>query len=102
MAANKEENTMQKEKHEHIVNLYVSYDIKSALEQLACRRNQSLASVIRRVFRIGIPILHRLWDTEDQLLQEQSELLSELAGTTGNAELREMQSLNEGASPPKV
>ena len=71
---------MPKPKHNHIVNLYVSYEIKSELEQLAKRRDQSLSSVIRRVFRVGIPILHRLWDTEDQLLREQSDLLRELTG----------------------
>jgi TfoX/Sxy family transcriptional regulator of competence genes len=30
------------------------------------------------VLRIGVPILQRLWDTEDQLLREQSELLHEV------------------------
>lgn len=71
---------MLKEKQDHVVNLYVSYRIKSQLEELAARRNLSLAGVIRRIFRIGIPILQRLWDTEDQLLREQSELLGEVAG----------------------
>jgi len=69
---------MEKQKRDHIVNLYVNYDLKSALEQLAQRRDQTLSSVIRRVLRIGVPILQRLWDTEDQLLREQSELLHEV------------------------
>ncbi len=70
---------MTRSKREHVVNLYVSYEIKSALETLAQRRDLTLSSIIRRVFRIGIPILTRLWDTEDQLLTEQSELLAEIA-----------------------
>ena len=68
---------MPKRKHEHVINLYVSYVVKSQLETLAAERGESIASVIRRAFKVAIPILQRMWEVEELIIRQQCELLKE-------------------------
>ncbi len=63
-------------KHDHPLNIYVSKELKQALEELARRHDRTLATVVRSLLRIGIPLLEGIWQGEERMLNDPSGLFS--------------------------
>jgi len=61
-------------KHDRSLNIQVSWELKQALEELAQRYDRTLATVVRSLLRIGIPVLHGIWEAERKMLDDPSGL----------------------------
>ena len=61
-------------KHDRPLNIHVSWELKQALEELAQRHDRTLATVVRSLLRLGIPVLHGIWEAERKMLDDPSGL----------------------------
>ena len=61
-------------KHDHSLNIQVSWELKQALEELAQRYDRTLATVVRSLLRLGIPVLHGIWEAETKMQDDPSGL----------------------------
>lgn len=61
-------------KHDRSLNIQVSCELKQALEELAQQYDRTLATVVRSLLRIGIPVLHGIWEAEAKMLDDPSGL----------------------------
>ena len=59
---------------DHALNLFISYDLKRSVEELATTYDRTVADVVRTLLRIGLPILKGLWEAEASIISD--ELLS--------------------------
>lgn len=66
--------TAAKVKHDHSLNLFVSGEVKLALERLAQIRQTTVADVVRTLFRFAIPIISSLYSVEQELIDELQEI----------------------------
>jgi hypothetical protein len=67
-------NGSDQSKHDRSLNIQVSWELKQALEELAQRYDRTLATVVRSLLRIGIPVLHGIWEAERKMLDDPSGL----------------------------
>ena len=67
-------NQANQSKHDRSLNIQVSWELKAALEELAQRYDRTLATVVRSLLRIGIPVLHGIWEAEKKMLDDPSGL----------------------------
>jgi hypothetical protein len=61
-------------KHDRSLNILVSLELKQALEELAQRYDRTLATVVRALLHLGIPVLHGIWEAERRMLDDPSGL----------------------------
>jgi hypothetical protein len=62
-------------KFDHALNLFVSYEQKKALEDLASQHHRSLAQIVRTLLHIGVPILKGFLEAEEQFATEGHKIL---------------------------
>lgn len=67
-------NRSNQSKHDRSLNIQVSWELKQALEELAQRYDRTLATVVRSLLRLGIPVLHGIWEAEKEMLDDPSGL----------------------------
>jgi predicted DNA-binding protein len=60
----------------HSLNLFVSWETKQALEDLARRHSRTLATTVRTALRIGIPLVQRVWEAEERKLRNPAPMSS--------------------------
>ena len=63
-----------REKNEHILNVFVSYELKKSIEELAEEYDRTVAAVVRSLLRLGLPLLRGVWKAEEQVTQELPQL----------------------------
>lgn len=63
---------------EHCVNVYISHELKQALQDLAVRYDRTLADITRAVLRIGIPMMEGLSQAEEIMVKEYIQLFRKL------------------------
>ena len=68
----KEERT--KVRGEHCLNVFISYELKRQLKQLAEKYDRTMADIIRAVLRIGIPMMEGISQAEETLVKEYVQL----------------------------
>ena len=64
----------KKIKHDRPLNIFVSYELKQALEELAERHDRTLTNVVRTLLTMAIPVVNAVWEAEGRLLQESAGL----------------------------
>lgn len=69
---------IKKLRGEHILNIHVSYELKSRLRELAGRYDRTTADIVRGVLKIGIPIMESLTQAEEIMVKEYIELFRKL------------------------
>jgi predicted DNA-binding protein len=55
---------------EHCLNVFVSYQLKQRIMQLAERYDRTMADMVRTLIRVGIPVLEGLTEAEERLLKD--------------------------------
>ena len=65
---------IQKLKGEHCINVFVSYELKSRLRELAERYDRTIADMVRALLRIGIPVMEGISESEQMMMREYIEL----------------------------
>jgi predicted DNA-binding protein len=69
------ENSPAKLKGEHCINIFISYELKDKISQLAKRYDRTMADVVRTLIKIGIPILESLTEAEERMLLDYIQVL---------------------------
>ncbi|MBU0983342.1 MAG: hypothetical protein KKA42_05700 [candidate division Zixibacteria bacterium] len=70
--------TDRKVRGDHCLNIFVSYELKSQLKQLAERYDRTMADMVRAVLRIGMPMMDGLSQAEEIMVREYVELFRKL------------------------
>jgi len=62
------EKKVSKLRGEHCINIFVSYELKERISQLAQKYDRTMADIVRTLIKVGIPVLEGLSQAEEQLL----------------------------------
>jgi len=68
----------RKLKGEHCLNVFVSYELKNQLKELAHKYDRTMADIIRAVLRIGIPMMDGMSKAEEVMVKEYIQLFRKL------------------------
>ena len=63
---------------EHCLNLFISYELKSRLGELAKKYDRTTSDIVRAVLRVGIPMMEGLSQAEEIMVKEYVELFRKL------------------------
>ncbi len=55
---------------EHCLNVFVSFEMKEKLRELAARYDRTVADMVRAVLKIGIPMMEGISEAEETMLKE--------------------------------
>jgi predicted DNA-binding protein len=69
------ENSTAKLRGEHCINIFISYQLKEKINQLAKRYDRTMADVVRTLIKMGIPILESLTEAEERMLLDYIQVL---------------------------
>ncbi len=69
------ENSNAKLRGEHCINIFISYQLKEKINQLAKRYDRTMADVVRTLIKMGIPILESLTEAEERMLLDYIQVL---------------------------
>jgi predicted DNA-binding protein len=69
------ENSSGKLRGEHCINIFISYELKEKINQLAKRYDRTMADVVRALIKMGIPILESLTEAEERMLLDYIQVL---------------------------
>ncbi len=67
-----------KTRGEHCLNVFVSYELKQRLKQLAEKYDRTTSDMVRAVLRIGIPMMEGLSEAESIMVKEYIDLFRKL------------------------
>jgi predicted DNA-binding protein len=70
--------TIKKLRGEHCLNVFVSFELKSKLSDLAKKYDRTTADVVRAILKIGIPIMEGISQAEETLVKEYMELFRKM------------------------
>ncbi len=68
----------EKVKGTHCISVFVSYELKEQLKQLAERYDRTTADMVRAVLKIGIPMMEGLSQAEELMVKEYISLFRKL------------------------
>jgi predicted DNA-binding protein len=63
---------------EHCLNVYVSFELKDKLLNLAEKYDRTLADIVRAVLKIGIPMMEGISEAEEIMVKEYIQLFRKL------------------------
>lgn len=69
---------IKKLRGEHCLNIFVSYELKSSLIQLAKKYDRTTADIVRAVLKIGIPMMEGISEAEEMMIKEYMQLFRKL------------------------
>ena len=75
---NNTNNNQSKIRGEHCLNIYVSYELKQKVKQLAEKYDRTTADMVRAVLKIGIPMMEGLSESEELMVREYIQLFRKL------------------------
>ena len=70
--------TTGKARGEHTLSVFVSYQLKEQLKQLAEKYDRTTADIVRAILKIGIPMMEGLSQAEEIMVREYIELFRKL------------------------
>ena len=70
--------SIKKLRGEHCLNLFISYELKVRLSELAKRYDRTTSDMVRAIIKVGIPLFEGLSDAEETLIRESAELFHSL------------------------
>jgi len=68
----------RKVRGEHCLNIFVSYELKNRLKELAEKYDRTTSDIVRAVLRIGIPMMEGLSQAEEIMVREYIQLFRKL------------------------
>jgi predicted DNA-binding protein len=54
---------------EHCLNVFVSYQLKQKVMELADKYDRTMADMVRTLIRVGIPVMEGLTEVEERMLR---------------------------------
>lgn len=67
-----------KTRGEHSLNVFVSYELKERVKDLAEKYDRTVSDMVRAVLRIGIPMMEGLSQSEEMMVREYIQLFRKL------------------------
>ncbi|RKX26071.1 MAG: hypothetical protein DRP46_11255 [Candidatus Zixiibacteriota bacterium] len=55
---------------EHCLTIFVSYEFKARIKELAQRYDRTLSDMVRTVLKIGIPVMEGISEAEEKMIKE--------------------------------
>jgi predicted DNA-binding protein len=55
---------------EHCLNVFVSYQLKQKVMELAKKHDRTMADMVRTLLRVGIPVMESLTAAEERLFRD--------------------------------
>lgn len=74
----KDQESTEKIRGEHCLNVFVSHELKTRLKGLADRYDRTTADMVRAVLKIGIPMMEGLSEAEEVMVREYIQLFRKL------------------------
>ena len=74
----KNDQKVKKVRGEHCLNIFVSYELKSQLKELAKKYDRTTSDIVSAVLRIGIPMMEGLSQAEEVMVKEYIQLFRKL------------------------
>jgi len=71
-------NQKQSLRGEHCLNVFISYELKEKLKELAKKYDRTVADIVRSVLKIGIPMMEGLSRAEEIMVKEYIALFRKL------------------------
>ncbi len=71
---NKENGQIKKLRGEHCLNVFVSYELKAELKELATTYDRTVADMVRALLKVGIPVMRGISEAEQVMMREYVEL----------------------------
>jgi predicted DNA-binding protein len=59
---------------EHCLNVFVAYEFKERLKQMAKKYDRTMADMVRAILKIGIPIMEGISKAEEEMVREYIQL----------------------------
>lgn len=69
---------IKKLRGDHCLNVFVSYELKASLTELARKYDRTTADMIRAVLKIGIPMMEGISEAEEVMMKEYIDLFRQL------------------------
>lgn len=76
--ARKKRPVKSKLRGEHCLNVFVSYELKQKIKELAKKYDRTTADMVRAVLKIGIPMMEGLSEAEEIMVREYVQLFRRL------------------------
>jgi len=70
--------SLKKLRGEHCLNIFVSYELKQRLGELARKYDRTTADMVRAVLKVGIPMMEGISQAEETMMKEYVELFRRL------------------------
>ncbi len=64
----------KKTRGEHCLNVFVSMELKTRLQNLARRHERTMADMVRALLHVGIPVMEGITEAEELMMKEYVEL----------------------------
>ncbi len=55
---------------EHCLNIFVSYQLKKRIMELAEKYDRTMADMVRTLIKVGIPVMEELTQAEERMLKD--------------------------------
>jgi|WetSurMetagenome_2_1015567.scaffolds.fasta_scaffold614079_2 predicted DNA-binding protein len=65
---------IQKLRGEHCLNLYISHELKSRLNEIAKRYDRTTSDLVRAILKIGIPVMEGISQAEEIMMKDYIQL----------------------------
>ena len=69
---------IKKLRGDHCLNVFVSYELKSRIVELANRYDRTMADMIRALIKVGLPVMEGISKAEEEMLSEYVKLFRKM------------------------
>lgn len=69
---------IKKLRGEHCLNIFISYELKKRINELAGKYDRTMADIVRMLMRIGIPIMEGLSKAEEEMMKDYIQLFRKM------------------------
>jgi predicted DNA-binding protein len=69
---------IKKLRGEHCLNIFISYELKKRITELAEKYDRTVADIVRMLMRVGIPIMEALSRAEEEMMKDYIQLLRKM------------------------
>jgi predicted DNA-binding protein len=70
--------SIKKMRGEHCLNIFISFELKQRIGQLADKYDRTMADIVRMLMRIGIPIMEGLSQAEEEMMKDYIQLFRKM------------------------
>lgn len=69
---------IKKLRGEHCLNIFISYELKKRIGELADKYDRTVADIVRMLMRVGIPIMEALSKAEEEMMKDYIQLFRKM------------------------